>query len=184
ALYADRPGGGHVQVPILINLQLAAFSNLHTVARHELAYALVERLLAGEISEGQILREVGRIELRVHRAMRENHLDLRAEQERIGREPVIERLNSQTVAGDKQRALFAVPDGKSEHAAQIVNAVAAVLLVEMDDGLRVAVGAIPVATRFELTAQLSMVVDFAVKDNPDRTALVGDGLVPARNVND
>ena len=54
----------------------------------------------------------------------------------------------------------------------------------MDDDLAVAAGAEGVAGGLELGAQLAVVVDLAVVDEPDGLVLVGDGLVAAGAVDD
>ena len=58
------------------------------------------------------------------------------------------------------------------------------LLVGVDDDLGVAVRAEGVAGGLELGAQLAVVVDLAVVDEPDGLVLVGDGLVAALAVDD
>ena len=55
---------------------------------------------------------------------------------------VVERLDAQPVAGDKELLAARVPDGEGEHAAEVLHAVVAVFLVEVDDGFGVAVGAV------------------------------------------
>src|SRR2546430_3432716 len=60
---------------------------------------------------------------------------------------------------------------------------AAVLFVEMDNGLGIALRAITVAAGFEIRAQLLVVVDFTVVNNPEVLVLVRDWLVPCLDVN-
>ena len=52
----------------------------------------------------------------------------------------------------------------------------------MDDGLGIALRAITVAAGFEIRAQLLVVVDFAVVNNPEVLVLVRDWLVPCLDV--
>src|SRR5688572_9880579 len=54
----------------------------------------------------------------------------------------------------------------------------------MDDRLRVAVGLEDVAGAFEVAAQLPVVVDLAVEDDPDRAVLVRDRLLAAFEIDD
>src|SRR5665648_782145 len=61
---------------------------------------------------------------------------------------------------------------------------AAPLLVGVDDDFAVAAGAERVAGGDELVAQLAVVVDLAVVDEPDGVVLVGDGLVAPGAVDD
>jgi hypothetical protein len=66
----------------------------------------------------------------------------------------------------------------------MLNALASVLLVQMDDSLCVAFGAIPVATRFEIFSQILVVINFTVEDNPDVSVFIAQGLMSGLNVDD
>ncbi len=57
------------------------------------------------------------------------------------------------------------------------DAVLSVLLVEMDDGLGVAVRGESVPPRLELVAELAVVVDLPVENDDHRAVLVGDRLI-------
>src|SRR5690606_28219862 len=72
----------------------------------------------------------------------------------------------------------------AKHAAQVVDEIDAVLLVEVGDDLGVGTGAEVVTARFEITAQFGMVVDLAVEGDPDGVVLVGNRLVAALKVDD
>src|SRR5215471_7229265 len=54
----------------------------------------------------------------------------------------------------------------------------------MNNRLRVARCRIAMPTPLEVRPELCMVIDLAVKDDPDRPVLVGHGLVSAHQVND
>ena len=97
---------------------------------------------------------------------------------------VIERLDSQTVAGKKQLASNAVPQGNREHAVQALDRPIAVFLVQMENRLGVGPSAVAVATRFEPGAQVRMVVDFSVEHAPDIAVLGCHGLPSAGDVDD
>ena len=62
--------------------------------------------------------------------------------------------------------------------------VLAVLLVQVDQYLGVAVGGEPVPARDQLLAQLDEVVDLSVEDRRDGAVLVVDGLASAGHVDD
>ena len=69
--------------------------------------------------------------------------------------------------------LAPVPDREREHAAEAVEAVDPPLLERVDDHLGVGVvGAEAMAGRLELGAELGVVVDLAVEDEPHRAVLV------------
>ncbi len=97
---------------------------------------------------------------------------------------VVQGLDAEPVARDEQLALARVPDGEGEHTAQPLDAARAVLFVEVQDRLRVAVCLIDVAARFEFGAVVRVVVNFAVIDDVTRAVLVRHRLVAARDVND
>ncbi len=52
----------------------------------------------------------------------------------------------------------------------------------MNDGFRVAVGAVLMAAGNQLLAQCAVVINFAVEDDPKRTVLVRNGLVACLQV--
>ncbi len=54
----------------------------------------------------------------------------------------------------------------------------------MYDGLGIALRPVTVAMRFKLRAELGVVVDLAVEDDPDGLVLVGERLVASRQIND
>ena len=87
---------------------------------------------------------------------------------------IVERLDADAIAREQQRAAAAVPERDAEHAAQVRERVLAPLLVGVDDGLGVGVGVERVAVGDELGAQLAVVVDLAVEDDPDRAVLVAE----------
>jgi hypothetical protein len=82
--------------------------------------------------------------------VRKHGFDFGTEQEPLGRQLVVQRLDAQTVAGDEQRFRISVPDGKGEHAAQVLYAVGAILFEKVDDGFGIAVGAVAMAAGDEL----------------------------------
>ena len=88
------------------------------------------------------------------------------------------------VAGNEERPGVAVPDGESEHAAQVLNAILAILFKQVDDGFGVTVGGVAVAARDQLLAQGKMVVDLSVKDDVERAVFIGDWLMAAGHIDD
>src|ERR1700756_5351195 len=129
---------------------------------HQLADPGKHRLGSSYVAECQILRQRSAIELGRNSRIGKDCLDLRAKQKCAAIPAVIERLDAETVAGGEQHAPAAVPDGKAKHAAQMLYAIAAVFLVQMDYGFGVAVGTVAVSAGLERGAQFCVVVDFAV----------------------
>ena len=79
---------------------------------------------------------------------------------------------------------FAIPDSEREHAAKVLDAVLAILLVEMNDGFGVALGAIVMAARDQALAQNAVVVDLAVENDPKCAVFVAERLVAGRKIDD
>jgi len=65
-----------------------------------------------------------------------------------------------------------------------LQAIHAVLLVQMDDDFCVGSGSEYVALFQQLAPKFQKVVNLAIKDDPDRLVLVADGLMAAFQVND
>src|SRR3546814_2675777 len=86
------------------------------------------------------------------------------------------------VAGKQQSPRSVVPDREAEHAAEMLDAVGAVLLIEMKNHLDVRGRAEPVASGYQFLAKLRAIIDFAVADELDRLILVGKRLCPAGEI--
>src|SRR6266508_5574983 len=97
---------------------------------------------------------------------------------------VIERLDPETVAGEHDSALSRVPEREREHAAQLTHECGAVLLVEVDEHLGVALRRKTMAASFQPGPELAVVVDLSVLNDLDRAVLVPDRLVAALEVDD
>src|SRR5688572_17889857 len=97
---------------------------------------------------------------------------LRRERDAPRRDRDVQRLDPETVAGEEQRLRRGVPDGEREHTAQLLHAIGALVLVEMENGLGVALGRERVSAGQELGAELAIVVDLAVEDDDLRAILV------------
>src|SRR6202022_867451 len=80
-------------------------------------------------------------------------------------------------------ALATIPYDKSKHAAEMLHAIAAIFLVEVNNRFGVAASAVAVPLGLEIGAQVGVVIDFAVVDNPDVMVFVGKRLMAGLNVN-
>src|SRR5712692_5700271 len=132
--------GADREIPVGLDLPLAAFIQLQRVTGRQLLNAGKHGLRARNVAKGQILRQGALIEFRLHSGIRQNRLDLGAEKEGLAIVPIIERLDTQPVPPNKEAPSASIPNREGEHSAQVVHAVAAILLVKMDDGLSVALG--------------------------------------------
>src|SRR5207302_7199122 len=94
-------------------------------------------------------------------------LEFAAKPDALRTDRVIKRLLPVTVARQQNASFNPVPDAKSEHATQPVNALHARFLVKVQDALGVGLCFEPVAPPEKPFAKLTILVDFAVEDNPD-----------------
>ena len=114
----------------------------------------------------------------------DERLHFRAEGEPSRRLRVVERLDAHAVAHEDEPAKAAVPEGDSEHAAQMAHELQPVLLVEVHDRLRIPVRAEAMPLGLEPRTKLAEVVDLAVEDRTDRAVLAHDRLMAAFDVDD
>src|ERR1019366_2767788 len=111
------------------------------MSRHQLPDSREHRLGSGNVTEGQIFRQRATVELGRDSGIGEDGLDL------------------ETISRSEKHTLATIPDCKGKHAAQMLDAIAAIFLIEVDDGFGIAVGAIAVSAGLKRGAQLGMVVD-------------------------
>src|SRR3989475_449551 len=116
---------------------------------------------------------------RVHTGERKQRLDLRCKDERAGRHGIIEGLDAQSIAGAKQPAPRAVPDGEGKHAVEAGEAPFPPMAVGLQQHFGVGPGREGVAEPFELRPQVLMIVDLAVEYDPLRGSACRHRLRPA-----
>jgi hypothetical protein len=97
---------------------------------------------------------------------------------------VIEWLDAYTISRKKQSLPGSIPDRKGEHSTQIVDAFLGTFLIQVDNDLRVSGGLELVTARKQSLTQLRIIVDFAIKDDPNRAVLVGERLGACAQVDD
>ncbi len=90
---------------------------------------------------------------------------------------VVQRLDSQPVTCEQQPLAAFVPDRERIHPRQVTDEVDAGLLVEVHEHLGVRARRKRVPAGLETCAKPLEVVDLPIADDPDRTVLVGHGLV-------
>src|SRR2546427_5305279 len=111
-------------------------------------------------------------------------LHLRGEEEPSAYFGIIQRLDPQSVPSQQQSLRAVVPEREGEHPAQFLDTVLSVLLVEMDDHLRIGGGRKRMAALLKFPAEVAKVVDLTVKHHPDRGVLVVDRLASGLQVDD
>ena len=158
------------------------------MGRGQLVHPLEDRGRVGDVAVRQVAVDGQRVDRAGHvaRGQGEQRLQLAGEQDPLAPlvEPVDQGLLAEAVAAEHQGAPGGVPDGQGEHAAEQGEHARALVLVEVDEHLGVAVGAEGMSARLEAVAEGGEVVDLAVEDGPDGAVLIGQRLVAAGKVDD
>jgi hypothetical protein len=154
------------------------------VAGQQFVDVLEHRFAARERARAEELRNGAFVRLRRHEAALEDGLDFGREDQAIAAARPVERFDPEAVAGHEQTAPACIPDGEREHAAEVVDAGVAPLLVGVHDALGIRLRAIQVPKPLELAPQIAVVVDLAVEGNPGRLVLVGERLLAGGQIHD
>ena len=154
------------------------------VRRRQLLDPPEDRPIPRHHAEGQVVLQRRRVDRAVDPRIRQDRLDLGAEQQFLAVPVDVQRLDPEPVPRQQEPPPRPVPQGDREHPPQPPHQVVAVLLVEVDDDLRVAVRPEPVPPRLQPCPQLPVIVDLPVEDDLDRPVLVADRLVPTGQVDD
>ena len=176
--------GLELDVPVALDAQRRTALGHRKARRLELLHAVDDALRRRRRHEREQMAERLPVDRAIDLGQRENRLQLGRERDAAVDLRVVERLDAQAIAGQQQPLVPHVPDREREHAAQMVDAPRAVVLVEVDDRFGVAVGAERVAGAHELLVQLLVVVNLAVEHDADRAVLVEDRLLAAFEVDD
>ena len=154
------------------------------VTRRQLRDALERRLRRQRAPEGENLPERARVETARDLGQHEEGLHFRRDGEAAADDRVEDRPDAHAVARDHQSVAPPVVQRDRELAVQVLHETVAVLLVEVDDHLRVGVRVEAVPLALEVAPQLDVVEDLAVEDDPDGLVLVVDRLPAALEVDD
>src|SRR5581483_6290106 len=149
------------------------------VTRRQLADLAEDRERRGDRVEGEEALERVEVDLAARQGAQ-----LGSERELAAGVPVGERLDAVAVASEHEPPPLPVPDRDREHPAQPLREAVAVLLVEMQDHLGVAVRSEAVTRALQLGPELAVVVYLAVLDDPGGAVLVRDRLVARLEVDD
>src|SRR3989442_1017612 len=100
------------------------------MAGRQLVHFVEDRQWVGHVAECEIRIERFDTDLAAELRMLPQRFQLRTEDQRAAwRDRVIERLLAHAIARDEKLAGAGVPDGKAEHAAQMVDTTGAVLFI-------------------------------------------------------
>jgi hypothetical protein len=170
-------------VPVLHQTRLPPLPD-EVVAGGNLGHALQDGGRGRYAAEGEIVVERLRGDLPLEPAVLQEPLQLGGERQVVGVVDVVERLLAGAVPREQEAPVALVPERDREHAAEARHPVGAVLLVAVDDRLRVRSGGEPMASGNQLVPQLLEVVDLAVEHHDDRPVLVEHGLIARRQIDD
>src|SRR6266568_6032393 len=107
-----------------------------------------------------------RVRCKGHSTVCEQGFDLRSKQQTITANPIKQGFLAYTVAREQQDSCPPVPNCKRKHAAQPFEAATAIGFVGVDNDFRITLRTKPVPTCFEVSAELTEVVDFPIKRDP------------------
>src|SRR6202035_4798899 len=143
------------------------------MSRRKFVDVAKRRLRIGNVSEIKIVEDPLAIDFSQPGSSFEQRLDLGPEYQPLSVDSVMQRLLAEAVTGQKQRSISGVINREREHPTQSAHTVAADLLIEMENGLSIGVGAENVAAGAKLVAQLNEVINLSVIDNPNSFVFVG-----------
>src|SRR5436309_14403618 len=109
--------------------------------------------------------------------MRQQDFRLGCEQQRAVEHAPVKRLFTEAIARDEQAPPLIVPEREGEHSIEMLDHFAAVFFVEMRQDLGIRSAAKSMTARFEIGAQLAVVVNFTVEDDRDAVVLVEGRLL-------
>ena len=183
-LAAGIAAAAEFEVPVARHADGATFGD-QDVPGLELADAAINRRRRRDVQQRQVGIDRRRTPVARHVGIFEQRLQLRAEDHAAaGQFGEVERLDADPIARQHQPPRRRVPDGEGKHAAELLDAALAPLLVAVDDDLGVGAGAELVAMANEFGAHLREVVNLAVEDGPDGAVLVGQRLIAGRQIDD
>jgi len=178
-----RPRGLERHVPVAVDGNLAG-AHGDGVARRELQDALENRVGIRDIPAREIAGEPAEVEVAADLGVGKERPHLGAEHKPPVALGEIEGLLPHPVSGGKEGLPFGVPEHKGEHPVEMGQAVFAVLLVGVNDHLGIGTAREPMTPSLEDLGQLAEVVDFAIEDDAERAALVGDRLLAGGEIDD
>ena len=112
--------------------------------------------------------------------MLQQRLDFGGEYKRGTVPEVVKRLDAETVAGAEQSLRTLIPYREGKHTAELIETGRPIFFVSVHHHFGIGAGAVAVASLFERGAQIGMVEDFAVVDDPDVAGLVGERVLTKR----
>src|SRR5437667_8574602 len=143
----------------------------------QLSNRAISRERSRNADERQIIMNRFVIDFATDSRMLQQGIELGSENQLSVELRVEERLLSHAIASQEKRFRAFIPNRKRKHPAQVLWTIGSPLVVGVNDSFSIAVGIELVAELFELLAQLAIVVDLAVENNPCRAVLIMNRLL-------
>src|SRR4030095_9467217 len=124
------------------------------------------------------------IKTRAHSRMRENGFDFRTKDQAAARAGIEHRTDAEAIPGQKEGAVAFVVNSDRKLAVETCKAFRPELLVKVEDDLGIGMRCELVPACFEFGAQLDIVENLAIEDDPECAVLIADWLLAARKVHD
>src|SRR5713101_4946430 len=147
------------------------------MARFELSDGAIRRQRRRHANEREIVMECFEVHVAADGWMLKQRAEFGTENQLAVHLRVKQRLLAHAIARQKKRPRSLVPNCEREHAAQMFWAVGSVFVVCVDDRFGVAVGVKPVTETFQLRAQLAVVVNLSVENDPSSLVLIVNRLL-------
>ena len=132
-------GGIWQWLPVTLEATLAGVGiDDQAMARRQFLDALKQRVWGGCRGKRQVQRQRGLIQAWLERRVLEQRFDLGGKEQHMGCRCEVQRLDTDPVSRQQQLSTTAVPEREGEHTSQVVDAVDAELLVQVQDDLGIA----------------------------------------------
>jgi len=168
------------EVPVRANREITFLVDAD-VAGGNLGNSLEKRPLAGDVTRGEEIADGLHVHRPPHSGL-EDRLDLGAEEKLPLVEGIVQGLLPDPIPGEKKPSPAFVPERNREHPLEKIDEIGTVILVEMDDRLRVAVRRESMTGSLEGLPEILEIVDLPVENHPDVPLLVGNRLGPRLKV--
>ena len=182
-LFVEFHRGFEIQIPPGLNFNRALAIDQRRRGREFLD---VSECCMGRqnVSQSEQLVDRQRIRRARHAWVLQDGLDLGPKNQLAVVVPIVQRLDTKSIAREDQRLIAKIPDCNAEHAVQVLHEVKTVLFEQVDDRFGIAAGIELVSQADQTITQLAKIVDLAIEYDGDRAILVKDWLCSAGNVDD
>ena len=148
------------------------------MTRCERLHAFKSGAASAKGEEGEEMVETTRVRLRRHTARGDQSFDLGPEIDQVALARPEQRANPHPVARQQHGPPLEVDQREGELTFEVLEELLAILFIEMDDDLAVAMGPEDMTLGFKLRPPLREIEQLAITDDDDTFVLVEDRLMP------